>query len=866
MGLLHSQPRPRRGRCSSWAFVAASASLWMTLSACSFVVNENNQTAEPGVVPAVEPGVSPSVEPGVSPSVEPAVEPGVEPNSDGGEPSVSPGVEPDVGPAADAGVDDAGQVVEPEPLPDACDGVASAPVHVLADAFAADIYPLMTREQGGCLSCHASDSGRLLVMGTSGVDSFHRIRTGGFFTLDPGSFFDRVDRDTMPIGGPYWTEAEKAALQNFTCQVLAYDAEHPVSLDEVFPPALEAPYDGPAIDEYDNTFLNYEQLKGRMLQQFGDDWVRDDVDLFTANIALFGGVDFETAFIPARGVTPEFLVGLEALSRDVCATAVAQGTGPFVDVDTAAVTFDEIPSESVSFLPSEYVHVGTDGTERGSPFGTGTHEGHPYLYAWSNGGGRVDFAPPGAGDYRVTVDIRGELAGDDLPVVRIQLGDVSVDIDVAANWNTYEVVLQDVTPGVEPLALMALFMNDFNDPGVADRNVRISTLHVEGPLPGTTGGEVGAKDATLARLQTVFERILLRTPVRDADPTVDEVEPLYTLLRNLEAFNADRQDAYSGVCEALLHHPDFVYTRMPTFDDDATSAEDKARMLLQKTALDLLNRPPTPQEFGRFDLGEVDREALVEEWLASDEFRDAFYHRARILLETDGSADGDEPARLLTWVFTNDRPIRDVLTAEFTVDENFVLQERPAEHGATGVLTMKGYVTGKPGLPHFNYAARVLQGFLGYVFEVPPEAFEARATATAASTVDPTSVCYNCHRVLTPLAYQRLNWDDEGNFRTVDTNGLPIDATDNGLVPDYPFAGDGMGAFAAQAVRKEGFVRRMSNDVFAILMNRPMRHSEDERVLYRAVWDAAASGEGTFKDILRTMLFDDVYTRPVGSR
>jgi hypothetical protein len=226
---------------------------------------------------------------------------------------------------------------------------------------------------------------------------------------------------------------------------------------------------------------------------------------------------------------------------------------------------------------------------------------------------------------------------------------------------------------------------------------------------------------------------------------------------------------------------------------------------------------------------------------------------------------GDEPARLLTHVFVAGRPIREILTADYGVDEAFAPVARPAEHGSTGVLTMPGYIRGKPGLPHFNYAARVLSGFLGFVFQVPPEVFDERATATAASTVDPESPCYSCHKLLTPLAHQRLRWDDDGNYRAVDDDGLPIDDSDRNLVSGYPYAGAGLDAFAVQASVKEGYIRRMSNLLFAPSFNRNLRHDGDERLLYQQLWNAAASGNGTFGDMIRVVLFDPSYTHPTGS-
>ncbi len=158
------------------------------------------------------------------------------------------------------------------------------------------------------------------------------------------------------------------------------------------------------------------------------------------------------------------------------------------------------------------------------------------------------------------------------------------------------------------------------------------------------------------------------------------------------------------------------------------------------------------------------------------------------------------------------------------MDAGFQKKPRPAYHGKTGILTMKGFIEGKPGLPHFNYPAQVTEKFLGYVFEVPAEIIEARAgITTAAATTDPQSVCYSCHKVLTPLAYQRGFWDDEGNYREHDETGLRIDNTDQNLVASYPYKGKGMEAFALAAQNKERFIRTILQTHFVWHFGREMR-------------------------------------------
>ncbi len=58
----------------------------------------------------------------------------------------------------------------------------------------------------------------------------------------------------------------------------------------------------------------------------------------------------------------------------------------------------------------------------------------------------------------------------------------------------------------------------------------------------------------------------------------------------------------------------------------------------------------------------------------------------------------------------------------------------------------------------------------------------------------------------------------------------------------------------------------MANVEFSMVFGRPMRHDQDERTVYRELWDVAQQGEGTFRDLLKSTLSNEAYTRPVGSR
>jgi hypothetical protein len=318
-----------------------------------------------------------------------------------------------------------------------------------------------------------------------------------------------------------------------------------------------------------------------------------------------------------------------------------------------------------------------------------------------------------------------------------------------------------------------------------------------------------------------------------------------------------QQVAWEGLCRALMRHPDFLFTRPPSLEQ-ATDRREKRRLQLMKIALDLVGRSPTETEFAKL-AGGAWLERMIDEYLETQEFKDFYFHRVRLYLESHGTETQDEPARLWCYVAFNDRPFQEILTADYTVDAQFRKQPRPGYFGRTGLLTTHGFMEGKPGLPHFNYAAQVAELFLGYVFEVPPEVVAQRDGITAVATTDPNSLCYSCHKVLTPLAFQRTRWDDEGRYRAHDDYGLPIDDSDQKLVASYPFKGEGLEAFTSQAVRKERFIRTIINTHFTFYFGRDLRYQEDERFLYKWLWDSIHTHHFSIRNLIRSILLSPEY-------
>ena len=376
--------------------------------------------------------------------------------------------------------------------------------------------------------------------------------------------------------------------------------------------------------------------------------------------------------------------------------------------------------------------------------------------------------------------------------------------------------------------------------GVAKEACGRAAANGTGPFAGlSTVAAGGAAEAALAT--QLYQKVLFRPP----SPT--EVGDGVALVHALQPVSPSMTEAWAGLCEALVRHPDSIFTLPPSVAT-ATGAE-KEKMQLVKIATDFVGRPPSDAEFT--DLAGKSIAEKLEHYFGTVEFRDFYFHRTRLRTESVGTLEADEPARLWTYLVASGAPMQDLLTADYTVDATYGKASRGAEHGRTGILTMPGFIKTKGGLPHYNYAARVMSDYLGQLFEVTPDVVASRVAA--ASTTAPGSSCLKCHGVLTPLAHQRLRWADDGTYRTADETGKSLDDSDGDLVPNYPYKGKGMDGFSAIAVKKERFFRQAFQSQFLFFMGRPMRYDQDERTVYLALWKSAFAKNGNFKELLKIM-------------
>ncbi|WP_224242231.1 carbohydrate-binding domain-containing protein [Hyalangium gracile] len=723
---------------------------------------------------------------------------------------------------------------------------ASVTLATISEDFGEVVYPAMMRQDSGCVSCHSTTSGRLFKVSANATETFYAARAAGFLSTQSGSLLSRLvttdESARMPRGQPSWSAQEIAAMASLTCQLAAVELRSPQTPpDEEFPPALLQPYSGPQVATYDNPFLSYVQLKGKVKQVFNDDWVRGGVDRFAQHVGLFGGVDYVQYFVEARVASPDFLLGLDALAADVCLQAARNKTGPFAGLDTSAPIIDTPPAATRQYE----AETTTDLTaSTGARTSTGWN-----LYTNGTLSSTQPYNFPVTGTYRLTARAYGSQCGPAAPSMdlRVDGTTVSTAAVTATAYTEYTHTLT-VTAGTHTVSVA--FTNDYSEANVCDRNLYVDWVKVNGPTEASTG--TTRADAAKAKVDSLYRRMLFRPS------STQEKNDGYALVKDLASYEADLPKAWSGVCEGLMRAPDFLFTLPPSYE--ARTGVDRERLLLVKLAQDLVGRPPNATELSDYESGRKSWEQMVDQYLASQDFRSYYFHKMRIRTESEGTADTDEPARLWTYLATTGTPFQELLTGDYSVSASFSKVSRPAQHGNTGVLTMKGFIKNKPGLPHYNYAARVMTDFMGSIFEIPSEVFDMRGAATAASTVDPTSLCFSCHQTLTPLAHQRLRWDDDGNYRTTDEQGRALDDSDRGLVGSYAFKGQGLQAFASQAVKKEAFIRRTLNAQYMLFFGREMRHTQDERVMYKRLWDVAHDNDSNLKSVLKTIALSPEYT------
>lgn len=696
-------------------------------------------------------------------------------------------------PACSGTPDETSPTPASSPAP-ACETGGEQSLDDFATRFDCELYPLLTRSTRGCQGCHASDSDRILKLGTDSPSTFKRLLESG--QLDPAkphTMLDRVSRTDslmMPLGGPAWSKAEQARLSLFIYDLDRFRCAQPIDPGRVTLHRLNRA-------EYNNTVRDLLHDTSRPADAFP----MDDRGYGFDNVA-----DVLT-------VSPLLIEKYETAAESLAQAALGvRPVPPLLKLEAEAL-----------------------GSEVGSPYDIGwilTSEGSIF----------VPFEPTETGRYRFTVRAYQQKAGDEPAQMALALD--------AQRLATFEVEAESAEPGLYqveadavagPLSLEVAFLNDYwqplGPPNNKDRNLVIDWISLEGPLelqpPEGTARELllctpsEGQEATCARhILEAAGRSFWRRPL-----TSQELDRLVSLvLVALDEGDHFEEGIKLGL-RALLLSPHFVYrveldadptdltphplndhelaTRLSYFlwsstpDEtllslaDAGRLQDPAeletqveRMLADPRAQALVDNfagqwlytrsvstaSPEPSLFPDFD--EALRAALIQETLL---FFRTFLEEDRSLLEL---LDADE-------TFLNARLAQHYgIEGEF--GEDFKRTPLPPEtrggiltHGSIQVAT--------------SYPDRTSPVFRGkFVLEQllcqPPAPPPANVSTNLEPSDEPTSqreqleqhradpTCASCHAYMDPMGFALENYNTVGEWRTVDDYGYPIDAS--GALPD----------------------------------------------------------------------------------
>ena len=208
--------------------------------------------------------------------------------------------------------------------------------------FDRELWPIMTRSGSGCIVCHGQKNASQFLLLKDSKSAFLKMLGEDHFDPDNhASIIERVSTTDKTIKMPPvdmtpLTPAEVALFTRFAEDLQKKRQGSGTHTDEQFPAHLLASYAGTRQPEgLDNTFLSYQQLRGKVHAIFGDDWKREGRDLFAENAYMFGGADYIKRFDESTRATPEYLTGVDLLGRDIASRAYLSRTGPFAGFPAA---------------------------------------------------------------------------------------------------------------------------------------------------------------------------------------------------------------------------------------------------------------------------------------------------------------------------------------------------------------------------------------------------------------------------------------------------------------------------------------------------------------------------------------------------
>lgn len=212
---------------------------------------------------------------------------------------------------------------------------------------------------------------------------------------------------------------------------------------------------------------------------------------------------------------------------------------------------------------------------------------------------------------------------------------------------------------------------------------------------------------------------------------------------------------------------------------DARSLSEKRIKALKNLQITLVRRLPTDDEL---KLAETEEGFLkvLQETLNSEDFRSSTLALAINDFEMGGTTNGinySEPANLATYLIVNNMDYRQLLLADYCIDDSFAKvqcssfsSESQSQMYAAGALTTQGFLEKWQSAFNFRRTSKAFKAFACRAY--PDEVDTGLAPEQLSTTVkqfnctDCVPKCYDCHRNMNSRASLFYAFDRKGKFNT----------------------------------------------------------------------------------------------------
>ncbi len=539
---------------------------------------------------------------------------------------------------------------------------------------------------------------------------------------------------------------------------------------------------------------------------------------------------------------------------------------------------------------------------------------------WSNGELPVQFTPPYAGTYHVTVRAWEDAAGPADAAMELRL-----DGSVVRAFNVPNVAASpgeftaDVTfTSTAPVSVAAAFTNDYYVATPrADRNLYVDWIRIEGPVGPVgppnptrdailvctpTAGDVASEDACARRIVAAFGRRAWRRPLTD-----DEVAGLAGLLSTARAQGEGFETGIALAMQAMLLSHNFLF-RVELDADPASWVTHPLtdHELASRLSYFLWSSMPDAALFAAADAGTLQQpdvlRAQVARMLADPKARSLTDNFAGQWLYTRSVADHDvdaatfpgfDPALRASFAaetgayfgaFLRGEVAMDrFLTADFTYVDDALARYYGITAPGTGLRRASLAGSRRGGLltqaslllvnSHADRTSPVRRGqwVLNQLLcqpppppppDVPPLPTETMPTGSLRQRFEAhraSPVCASCHAQMDPLGFAFEHFDAVGAWRDTDS-GFAIDTT--GTLPGTTRAFDGAAPLAALLAQDPRLPRCVAQQWFTYALGRGPE-DYDTRTLDGLARDWSAAGL-RLPDLVTGIVLSEAFTHRRG--